>query len=396
MSVSEQDEIDKSSAPLIEHLIELRRRLIWSIAGFFVAFLVCFFFAKKLFNLLVVPFKWATQWAGLDPHKVELIYTAPQEFFFTQVKLAMFGGMVIAFPLIATQIYKFIAPGLYKNERAAFLPFLIASPILFLMGAALVYFFFTPMVMWFFLAMQQAGTDSVVQISLLPKVSEYLSLIMTLIFSFGLVFQLPVVTSLMTRVGLLSSQALVDKRRWAIVIAFVVAAVLTPPDPLSQIGLALPTIILYEVAIITSRMIEKSQKREKLAREKEEATASAEFLTGALDERHLQRGHIKAVHAEHGFDGFGTNLHWQFAAACILPGWIVVKRLENLISDSHSFLRTRHNGGDLQEKRRNLVECNSRKHGDLADAAARHEAEHRKSGTGHHVSCDSIIRSVAG
>ena len=276
MSVSEREEIEKSSAPLIEHLVELRRRLIWSIAGFFVAFLVCFFFAKKLFNLLVVPFKWATQWAGLDPHKVELIYTAPQEFFFTQVKLAMFGGMVIAFPLIATQIYKFIAPGLYKNERAAFLPFLIASPILFLMGAALVYFFFTPMVMWFFLAMQQTGTDNQVQISLLPKVSEYLSLIMTLIFSFGLVFQLPVVTSLMTRVGMLSSQGLVDKRRWAIVIAFVVAAILMPPDPMSQIGLALPTIILYEVAIWTSRMIEKNQAREKLEREKAEATTETE------------------------------------------------------------------------------------------------------------------------
>jgi sec-independent protein translocase protein TatC len=276
VSVSEREEIEKSSAPLIEHLVELRRRLIWSIAGFFVAFLVCFFFAKKLFNLLVVPFKWATQWAGLDPHKVELIYTAPQEFFFTQVKLAMFGGMVIAFPLIATQIYKFIAPGLYKNERAAFLPFLIASPILFLMGAALVYFFFTPMVMWFFLAMQQTGTDNQVQISLLPKVSEYLSLIMTLIFSFGLVFQLPVVTSLMTRVGMLSSQGLVDKRRWAIVIAFVVAAILTPPDPMSQIGLALPTIILYEVAIWTSRMIEKNQAREKLEREKAEATTETE------------------------------------------------------------------------------------------------------------------------
>ena len=208
MSVSdkEKDEIEKSSAPLIEHLIELRRRLIWSLGGFFVAFLVCFFFAKQLFNLLVIPFKWAIEWAGLDPHKVELIYTAPQEFFFTQIKLAMFGGMVIAFPLIATQIYKFIAPGLYKNERNAFLPFLIASPILFLMGASLVYFFFTPMVMWFFLAMQQAGTDDQVQISLLPKVSEYLSLIMTLIFSFGLVFQLPVVTSLMARVGMLSSQ----------------------------------------------------------------------------------------------------------------------------------------------------------------------------------------------
>ncbi|MBZ9882272.1 MULTISPECIES: twin-arginine translocase subunit TatC [unclassified Mesorhizobium] len=277
MSVSdkEKEEIEKSSAPLIEHLIELRRRLIWSLGGFFVAFLVCFFFAKRLFNLLVVPFKWATQWAGLDPHKVELIYTAPQEFFFTQVKLAMFGGMVIAFPLIATQIYKFIAPGLYKNERSAFLPFLIASPILFLMGASLVYFFFTPMVMWFFLAMQQTGTNDQVQISLLPKVSEYLSLIMTLIFSFGLVFQLPVVTSLLTRVGILSSQALAEKRKWAIVLSFVVAAVLTPPDPMSQCGLAIPTIILYEVAIWSSRMIERSQARDRLAREQAEAGSSA-------------------------------------------------------------------------------------------------------------------------
>ncbi|SJM34072.1 Sec-independent protein translocase protein TatC [Mesorhizobium delmotii] len=275
MSISEKDEIDKSAAPLMEHLIELRRRLMWSIGGFFVAFLFCFFFAKQLFNLLVIPFKWATQWAGLDPHKVELIYTAPQEFFFTQVKLAMFGGMVIAFPLIATQIYKFIAPGLYKNERNAFLPFLIASPILFLMGASLVYFFFTPMVMWFFLAMQQAGTDDQVQISLLPKVSEYLSLIMTLIFSFGLVFQLPVVTSLMTRVGMLSSEALVEKRKWAIVIAFVVAAVLTPPDPISQIGLAVPTILLYEVSIWSARLIERSKERERLAREKREAAEAA-------------------------------------------------------------------------------------------------------------------------
>jgi len=274
VSDKEKEEIEKSSAPLIEHLIELRRRLIWSLGGFFVAFLVCFFFAKRLFNLLVVPFKWATQWAGLDPHKVELIYTAPQEFFFTQVKLAMFGGMVIAFPLIATQIYKFIAPGLYKNERSAFLPFLIASPILFLMGASLVYFFFTPMVMWFFLAMQQTGTNDQVQISLLPKVSEYLSLIMTLIFSFGLVFQLPVVTSLLTRVGILSSQALAEKRKWAIVLSFVVAAVLTPPDPMSQCGLAIPTIILYEVAIWSSRMIERSQARDRLAREQAEAGSS--------------------------------------------------------------------------------------------------------------------------
>jgi sec-independent protein translocase protein TatC len=272
---TEVDEVEASSAPLIEHLIELRRRLMWSIGGFFIAFIGCFFVAKHLFNLLVIPFKWSVEWSGLDVSKVELIYTAPQEFFFTQVKLAMFGGMLIAFPLIATQVYKFIAPGLYRNERAAFLPFLIASPVLFLMGAALVYFFFTPMVMWFFLSMQQSGGDGQVQISLLPKVSEYLSLIMTLIFSFGLVFQLPVVTSLMARVGLLSSQALKEKRKWAIVIAFVVAAVLTPPDPISQISLAIPTIILYEVAIWAARLIEKKRDEERLAAEQKENAPAA-------------------------------------------------------------------------------------------------------------------------
>jgi sec-independent protein translocase protein TatC len=272
---TEVDEVEASSAPLIEHLIELRRRLMWAIGGFFVAFLGCFFVAKPLFNLLVIPFKWAVEWADMADQKVELIYTAPQEFFFTQIKLAMFGGMVIAFPLIATQIYKFIAPGLYRNERAAFLPFLIASPILFLTGAALVYFFFTPMVMWFFLSMQQSGADGQVQISLLPKVSEYLSLIMTLIFSFGLVFQLPVVTSLMARVGLLSAQALREKRKWAIVIAFVVAAVLTPPDPISQISLAIPTILLYEVSIWAAGLIEKKREEERLAAEKKDAAPAA-------------------------------------------------------------------------------------------------------------------------
>src|SRR5690606_85749 len=165
MSKPEDDEIDKSSAPLLEHLIELRSRLMWSLGGFFIAFLICFYFAKGLFNLLVLPFQWATEWAGLDASKVDLIYTAPQEFFFTQIKLGMFGGLIIAFPLIATQLYRFVAPGLYRNERMAFLPFLVASPILFLIGAALVYFFFTPMVMWFFLSMQQVGPDQEIQIS---------------------------------------------------------------------------------------------------------------------------------------------------------------------------------------------------------------------------------------
>ncbi len=275
MSARDESEIEASSAPLIEHLIELRTRLMWSIGGFFVAFLVCFFFAKQLFNLLVIPFKWAVHWAGLANEQVELIYTAPQEFFFTQIKLAMFGGLVIAFPLIAAQVYKFVAPGLYRNERGAFLPFLIASPLLFLLGGALVYFFFTPMVMWFFLAMQQVGPENDVQISLLPKVSEYLSLIMTLIFSFGLVFQLPVVTTLMARVGLVSSQGLKEKRKWAIVIAFVVAAVLTPPDPVSQIGLALPTILLYEVSIWCARMVERKREEERLAAEKDESGSAS-------------------------------------------------------------------------------------------------------------------------
>jgi sec-independent protein translocase protein TatC len=256
---SDQDEIDQSSAPLLEHLIELRRRLIWSIVAFFMAFILCFAFAKHLFNMLVLPYQWALDWAGMDRSKAALIYTAPQEFFFTQVKVAMFGGLVLAFPMIASQIYKFVAPGLYKHERMAFLPFLIASPLLFLLGGALVYFFFTPMVMWFFLAMQQTGVDGEVQISLLPKVSEYLSLIMTLIFAFGLVFQLPVVTSLMAKVGLVTAQGLRDKRKYAIVIAFVVAAVLTPPDPASQIGLAIPAILLYEISIWLAQMIEKKR-----------------------------------------------------------------------------------------------------------------------------------------
>jgi sec-independent protein translocase protein TatC len=262
-------DIEDKPQPLIEHLMELRRRLMWSIGAFFIAFIVCFFFAKHLFNYLVYPYKHAVIWAGMDVDKAQLIYTAPQEFFFTQVKVAMFGGVVIAFPIIAAQIYKFVAPGLYKNERAAFLPFLIASPILFLLGAALVYFFFTPMVMWFFLAMQQTPGHGDVAISLLPKVSEYLSLIMTLVLSFGLVFQLPVITTLLARVGLLTSQWLAEKRKFAIVMAFIVAAVLTPPDVVSQLSLAVPTILLYEASILSVRLVERRRARE-------EANAAAE------------------------------------------------------------------------------------------------------------------------
>lgn len=267
-------DIDDKPQPLLEHLIELRKRLLWAVVAFFVAFLVCFYFGKELFNLLVIPYKQAVGWAGLPLDKAELIYTAPQEFFFTQIKVAMFGALIIAFPVIATQIYRFVAPGLYKNERAAFLPFLVASPLLFIMGGAMVYFLFTPMVMWFFLTMQQAGGEGQVAISLMPKVSEYLSLIMTLIFSFGLVFQLPVVSSLLVRADLIGSQSLADKRKYAVVIAFVVAAILTPPDPISQLGLALPTILLYEIAIISARMIERSRAARKVAEGAEEESAA--------------------------------------------------------------------------------------------------------------------------
>jgi sec-independent protein translocase protein TatC len=248
--VSDDDDIDATKAPLMDHLIELRRRLLWAITAIAAAFVVCFWFAKPIYNLLLWPYRWA---AGADA-PIELIYTAPQEFFFTEVKLALFGAIFIAFPVIAAQIYMFVAPGLYRSERKAFLPFLIATPILFLVGAALVYFVTMPLAMKFFLSMQQTGD---VQIMLTAKVSEYLSLIMALILGFGICFQLPVLLTLLARVGLVTSDQLKRYRRHAIVVVFILAAVLTPPDPISQIALALPTLGLYELSIFAVKLAEK-------------------------------------------------------------------------------------------------------------------------------------------
>jgi sec-independent protein translocase protein TatC len=249
-----EDDVNGTKAPLIDHLVELRQRLVWSLAATFVAFLVCFWFAKPIYNLLLWPYRVA---AGLDA-PIELIYTAPQEFFFTEVKLALFGAVFIAFPVIAAQLYMFVAPGLYRSERQAFLPFLIATPILFLIGAALVYFVAMPLAMTFFLSMQQTG-DQPVQILLTAKVSEYLSLIMALILGFGICFQLPVLLTLLARAGFVTSDQLKYYRRHAILGVFVIAAVLTPPDPVSQTALAVPTLLLYEISIFAVKLAEKKR-----------------------------------------------------------------------------------------------------------------------------------------
>ena len=257
--MSEQDQLELSKAPLMTHLIELRRRLMWSLVAIFVGFVLCFAFAQHIYNLLLYPYQLAV---GADS-PIQMIYTAPHEFFFTQIKLALFGAIFLAFPILAAQIYMFVAPGLYTNERSAFIPYLIATPVLFLIGAALVYFLVMPLAMTFFLSMEQTGGQ--IEIQLTAKVSEYLGLIMTLILGFGVIFQLPVVLSLLARAGIVTADGLREKRKYAIVGIFVAAAIFTPPDPVSQISMALPTLLLYELTIYIVQYVQKQRDAKKAA-----------------------------------------------------------------------------------------------------------------------------------
>lgn len=249
-----QEKIDATQAPLIEHLVELRRRLIYAVVAFFAMFILSFAVAKHIYNILLWPY---VSVVGVE--NARTIYTHLLEKFFVDIKVAMFGAAFLSFPFVAIQIYKFVAPGLYDNEQRAFRPYLIATPVLFLIGACVVYFLAMPLLVRFSIGFEQAGDSSHAAIELLPKVSEYLSLIMTLIFGFGISFQLPVVLTLLARIGLVTAEGLVNARRFAIVGIFTAAAILTPPDAISMIIMALPTCLLYELSILTVRHVEKQR-----------------------------------------------------------------------------------------------------------------------------------------
>lgn len=284
-AVNDDSEIEASRAPLLDHLVELRTRLIICVVALVAAFGVCFAFAEPIYLILLRPFETAgallaarksgidlgmvgqtlalmglRRLPQLDAATIELIYTAPLEILFTKMKLAAFGAVCVTFPVLAWQLYRFVAPGLYRREKKAFLPFLLASPVLFALGGALVYFVILPFVMWFSLSQQIVSEN--ISVALLPKVSDYLTLVTTLLLAFGLCFQLPVVVALLGLAGIVDSGQLRAGRRYAIVGVFVLAAVVTPPDPISQLMLAIPICVLYEVSIWCVRLIEIRRRRE--------------------------------------------------------------------------------------------------------------------------------------
>lgn len=272
----DDDEVENSKAPLLEHLIELRNRLIYSVVALLIAFGVCYMFAEDIFGFLVEPL------AKVLGHDKRLIYTGLTEAFFTYVKVSFYAALFISFPIIASQLYMFVAPGLYRNERKAFMPFLIATPFLFVLGAALAYYFVFPLAWGFFAGFQTTGSETNMAIELEAKVDQYLSLVLALIFAFGLAFQLPVALSLLVRAGLVSAEALAKKRRFAIVIVFLAAAVMTPPDLISQCSLAVPLLVLYEISIFIARRIERARaEREKVEEAELAATLADKDDSGA-------------------------------------------------------------------------------------------------------------------
>jgi len=250
-----EDDVESSKMPLIEHLIELRNRLLWSIGALVVGFVLCYLVAEEMYRFLVQPL--ADLMEGQPGRR--MIYTALHEAFFTQLKVAFFGSVCLTFPIVAGQLWIFVAPGLYKQERRAFLPFLLATPVLFVMGAALVYYLIFPLAWQFFMSFETTASAGTLAIVMEPKVNEYLSLVMKLIFAFGLSFQLPVVLMLMARAGMVTSKGLAEKRKYAVVLTFATAALLTPPDIFSQFGLGIPILLLYEISILGTKLVEKKR-----------------------------------------------------------------------------------------------------------------------------------------